>query len=268
MDFPSSEPALLAKEDAIEAMAFLDLHRVSPRRFREEEHFECLSLNGGCVISLPGAPAIGLNRILGLGLVEDLEKAYDWMRPKAGNRFLQMNVDTASDEVRDWLRSKHLPEHGPGWTKLTCSANLGNIHSASRVETRRVEVDEAPLFGSMMCEGFGFLPTLAALWSAIVGKDGWSCFFALDDRTPVGTGAMYASGSYAWLGGGTTLPEFRNRGVQKALIQTRAEYGTAQGIKTFVVETETPSTGKPNISYENLRKMGFQHAYDRKNFKL
>jgi GNAT superfamily N-acetyltransferase len=268
VDFPSSEPSLLAKEDAIEAMAFVDLQRVAPRRLREGEHFDCLSLNGGCAISLPGAPAIGLNRILGLGLVEDLEKAYHWLRPKAGNRFLQMNVDTASPEMRDWLRSKHLLEHGPGWTKLTRSANLGNIHSASRVETRRVEVDEASLFGSMMCEGFGFPPTLAPLWSAIVGKDGWSCFFALDDRTPVGTGAMYASGTHAWLGGGTTLPKFRNRGVQKALIHTRVECGTAQGIKTFVVETETALTGKPNISYENLKKMGFQHAYDRKNFKL
>lgn len=93
-------------------------------------------------------------------------------------------------------------------------------------------------------------------------------FFALDDETPIGTGAMYVSGSYAWLGGGTTVPEFRNRGVQKALIQARTDYGIAQGVLTFVVETEVPSAGKLNISYDNLRKMGFQHAYNRKNFKL
>ncbi|KQQ35464.1 hypothetical protein ASG19_17355 [Rhizobium sp. Leaf306] len=117
--------------------------------------------------------------------------------PKVRNRYLQLNLDTASDEVRDQVRSKHLLEDGLGWTKLTRSANAGTIPGASRVQTRMVQFEQAPLFGSIMCEGFGFPPTLAELWSAIVGKDGWSCFFALDDRTPVGTGAMYASGTHA-----------------------------------------------------------------------
>lgn len=257
-----------AKEDAIEAKAFVDLHRLSPEHLRDEEQFECLPINGGCAISLPNAPAIGLNRVLGLGSVEDLDKACNWMRRKAGNRFLQLNVDAVSDEVRDWVQTKKLLEHGPGWAKLTRSAPLSSLEPPGRVRTRRVKVDEAPLFGSMMCKGFNFPPTLTSLWSAIVGKAGWSCFFALDGETPIGTGAIYVSGTYAWLGGGTTLPEFRNRGVQKALIKIRIDYGIAQGVSTFVVETEAPSGGKPNISYENLQKMGFEYAYNRKNFKL
>jgi hypothetical protein len=257
-----------AKEDAIEAKAFVDLHRLSPEHLRDEEQFECLPINGGCAVSLPNAPAIGLNRVLGLGSVEDLDKAYNWMRRKAGNRFLQLNVDAASDEVRNWIQTKDLHEHGPGWAKLTRSAPFSRLELPGRVRTRRVKVDEAALFGSMMCKGFSFPLTLASLWSAIVDKEGWSCFFALDGETPIGTGAIYVSGTYAWLGGGTTLPEFRNRGVQKALIQIRTDHGIAQGVSTFVVETEVPSLGKPSISYENLRKMGFRHAYNRQNFKL
>ncbi|RVG69926.1 GNAT family N-acetyltransferase [Sinorhizobium meliloti] len=190
------------------------------------------------------------------------------MRGKAGNRFVQLNVDAASEEVRNWIQTKDLHEHGPGWAKLTRSASSSSLESPGRVHTRRVKVDEALLFGSMMCKGFNFPLTLVSLWSAIVGKEGWSCFFALDGETPIGIGAIYVSGTFAWLGGGTTLPEFRNRGVQKALIQIRTDYGITQGVSTFVVETEVPSLGKPNISYENLRKMGFQRAYNRKNFKL
>jgi hypothetical protein len=259
-----SERSFPAKEDAIEAKAFVDLHRLSPEHLRDKEHFECFPINGGCAISLPNAPSIGLNRVLGLGSVEDLNKAYNWIRRKAGNRFLQLNLDAASDEVRDWVQTKDLLEHGPGWAKLTRSGPSSSLEPPGSVRTQRVQVDEAPLFGSMMCTGFNFPPTLASLWSAIVGKEGWSCFFALDGETPIGTGAIYVSGRYAWLGGGTTLPEFRNRGVQKALIQIRTDYGISQGVSTFVVETEVPSFGNPNISYENLRKMGFRHAYDRK----
>lgn len=190
------------------------------------------------------------------------------MRGKAGNRFVQLNVDAASEEVRNWIQTKDLHEHGPGWAKLTRSASSSSLESPGRVHTRRVKVDEALLFGSMMCKGFNFPLTLVSLWSAIVGKEGWSCFFALDGETPIGIGAIYVSGTFAWLGGGTTLPEFRNPSVQKALIQIRTDYGITQGVSTFVVETEVPSLGKPNISYENLRKMGFQRAYNRKNFKL
>ena len=79
---------------------------------------------------------------------------------------------------------------------------------------------------------------------------------------------MFASGSFAWLGGGTTVPSFRNRGAQKALIQARLEEGAARGVSTFVVETEVPSAKKASISNDNLAKMGFVHIYNRRNFIL
>lgn len=268
MNYRFSERAFPTNEDAIEAQAFVDLHRLSPREFREEQQFECLPIKGGCAISLPNAPAIGLNRILGLGSVVLLDEAYDWMRAKAGRRFLQINVDAVSGEVRDWIRARDLKEHGAGWAKLTCNAPSNSLDSRNRIRTRRVTFDEAALFGRMMCEGFNFPAALTCLWSAIVGQDGWSCFFALDNDTPIGTGAMFVSDGWAWLGGGTTLPEFRNRGVQKALIQARLDDGIAKSVSTFVVETEVPSTDKPNISFGNLRRMGFEHAYDRKNYRL
>ncbi len=77
---------------------------------------------------------------------------------------------------------------------------------------------------------------------------------------------MFASGSFAWLGGGTTVPGFRNRGAQKTLIQARLEDGPNRGVSTFVVETEVPSAEKANISNANLAKLGFVPVYNRSNF--
>ena len=79
---------------------------------------------------------------------------------------------------------------------------------------------------------------------------------------------MFASGSFAWLGGGTTVPSFRNRGAQKALIHARLQEGAVQGVSNIVVETEAPSPEKVNISNANLAKMGFVHCYNRSNFIL
>lgn len=267
MDRQSIHHSFLPEDEAIEVKAFVSLYNVSPPRLKETERFGCLSLDGGCAISLPSAPAIGLNRVLGLRHIDDLEKACSWMQGKTGNRFLQINLNAASVEIKDWMEAKGLAEHGPGWAKLVLDGAYNPEWDRS-VPTRLVQPEEAGLFGSMMCEGFNFPPTLAALWASIVGAEGWSCFFALDGEVPVGTGAMYVSGEYAWLGGGTTTPGFRNRGVQKALIRSRVKYGHTHGVSTFAVETEVPTDDKPNISHENLRKLGFRHMFDRKNFKL
>ncbi|ULJ75882.1 GNAT family N-acetyltransferase [Rhizobium gallicum] len=266
MDSCSSDYPCPTKEDAIEAKAFIDLHNAAHSLLADEERFECVSINGGCTISLPSAPAIGLNRILGLTKSEDLDEAYDWMRQRAGKRFLQVNTDAASDEVKHWIQSKRLTTYGPGWAKLRRTADA--LPSPSTVKTRKVRHDEAEVFGAMMCAGFGFPENLTALWASIVGRDGWSCFYALDGDTPVGTGAMFASGSFAWLGGGTTVPGFRNRGAQKALIQARLEDGANRGVSTFVVETEVPSAEKASISNANLAKLGFAPVYNRSNFIL
>ncbi len=263
-----SADACPCREDVIEAKAFIDLYQAAHGQLPDEEQFDCTPLNGGCAISLPRAPAIGLNRILGLAKTEDLDKAYSWIRGRQGNRFLQLNLDAASEEVRRWVQSKGLVSHGPGWAKLARSADLVSQLSPSKVKTRKVRPVEAMHFGAMMCAGFGFPEHLAALWASIVGRDGWACFYALDGDTPVGTGAMFISGPFAWLGGGTTVQSFRNRGVQKALIQARLQEGVAWGVSTFAVETEVPSPDKASISNANLVKMGFTHLYNRSNFIL
>jgi hypothetical protein len=259
---------LPAEDEAIEAKAFIDLHKVSPGALKADERFECLAISGGCAISLPNAPAIGLNRVLGLSSDEDLETAYQWMKAKRGNRFLQVNVDSASAETNAWIKAKGLEEHGVGWAKLVYDSPTTSFTVTNAFKTRRVYIEEAKLFGTMMCDGFNFPKTLCGLWSGIVGKEGWSCFFALKDDKPVGTAAMYRSGTHAWLGGGSTVPEFRNRGVQKALIKSRIEQGVIDGASTFVVETLAPVVGEANISFDNLKKIGFRHSYNRKNFML
>ena len=121
MDSCSSDQSCLTKEDAIEAKAFIDLHKAARGRLADEERFECLAMNGGCAISLPSAPAIGLNRILGLTKREYLDEAYSWMRARTGSRFLQVNTDTASDELKQWIESKGVVAYGPGWAKLSRS---------------------------------------------------------------------------------------------------------------------------------------------------
>lgn len=268
MDRLINSRQLVPEEDIIEVRAFVDLFMIAPQTVVDEAEFCCMQLGAGCAISLPSAPAIGLNRILGLAALDDVEKAYEWMTKKTGRRYLQLNTDVVPLQVLDWIRTRGLFPEGNGWAKLRRAAPAAPLAHAGEVTTREVNIDEAEIFGSMMCAGFNFPEKLIPLWSAIVGKEGWTCFFAELGGKPIATGAMYASGNFAWLGGGATVPEFRNRGAQKALIAARLNHGARQGVQTFVVETAQPSAQEPNISHANLIATGFEQIYSRVNYRF
>lgn len=139
-----------ADEEAIEVKAFVDLYNVSPATLKAEEHFECLPINRGCAISLPSAPAIGLNRVLGLNSMKDIEEAYGWMTGKTGHRFLQVDTERASAETKEWILTKGLLEYGVGWAKLVYDGSSVNRSEPSFFRTRLVHVEEAMLFGSVV----------------------------------------------------------------------------------------------------------------------
>jgi len=268
MDRPSASRQMVPEEELIEVKAFIDLFMIAPQTFVDQAEFRCMPLAGGCAISLPSAPAIGLNRVLGIVAPEDLDMACEWMSKRAGRRYLQMNAATAPQRTHDWIRKRGLVAQGHGWAKLRRTAPSTPLIHSGEVATRQVNVTEAEIFGSMMCAGFHFPANLTPLWSAIVGKDGWSCFFAELDGRPIATGAMYAADGCAWLGGGSTVPEFCNRGAQRALIAARLNQGASQGVQTFVVETAQPSADEPNISHANLIVAGFEQIYTRMNYRF
>lgn len=95
---------------------------------------------------------------------------------------------------------------------------------------------------------------------------GWRCFVAFDRDAPAATGALFVTGSVAWLGAAGTLPEFRRRGAQGALLAARIEAGIAAGCETVVTETGEPIDGKPGNSYRNLVRAGFEPLYVRQNY--
>ncbi len=255
-----------AHEDAIEAKAFVDWHRVCSSKVQDDHGFQCLPLERGCAISLPDAPGPTLNRIFGVSTVEELEEAFTWMSTKAGTKFLQLNIESASDEVRHWIDARGLREQGPACAELLRSNEFDLASPPHEVTCRKVRSTERELFGAIICSGFGLSEALIPVWASIVGKDDWSCFFALDGDRPIGTGVMYSSGNTGWLGGGTVLPSFRNRGAHKALISARLDEGKARGASAFVVEAKISPPSTASVSYENLKKLGFQHVYSRSNF--
>jgi len=258
----------IPNEEEIEVQAFVSLFDASSPAFAGAFDFACLKVGNGCAISLPAAPAFGLNRIIGVRATEDLGTAYEWMKARLGNRVLQIDAEHASQNVRGWIQDKKLRPTGAGWVKLTRPTRTLQLPQRWPFDVRKALPSDADTFASVLCSGFGFPHELSPLWSAIVGKHGWSCFIAEKGEAVIGGAAMFSRNGYAWLGGATTLTEFRGMGVQQALINARLNEGRKIDVHTFAVETTVPQPGEPNISFANLSKAGFRRSYNRTNFSL
>jgi GNAT superfamily N-acetyltransferase len=83
-----------------------------------------------------------------------------------------------------------------------------------------------------------------------------TCFFAWVNNQPAGGGAMFIQEGVAELGGASTRPAFRRRGVQMALLQARLAAARKSGCDLAVSMTEPGSN-----SQRNLARVGFRLAY-------
>jgi GNAT superfamily N-acetyltransferase len=78
---------------------------------------------------------------------------------------------------------------------------------------------------------------------------------AFIDGRAVGCGSLQAIDGIGWLGGAATLPEYRGRGVQTALLRHRLQLATALSCE-LVAATAIPS----GASARNMHRLGFTHV--------
>jgi hypothetical protein len=83
---------------------------------------------------------------------------------------------------------------------------------------------------------------------------------------PAGAAALYCRDGAGWLGVAATIPAYRRRGVQGALMARRIADAIAGGCRDIVSETGEAVPGEPNDSYANLLRNGFSVVYSRPNY--
>jgi hypothetical protein len=176
----------------------------------------------------------------------------------------RLTPDAQPPELPEWLEARGF-RRGYAWTKFA-----RGLEPAPPPETNlRVEevgADRANAFADVFARAYGTPDVTRPLLERIPGREGWRCFVAFDGDTPAATGALFVTGSVGWVGAGGTLPEFRRRGAQGALLAARIEAGVAAGCETLVTETGEPVKGRPGSSYRNLVRAGFEPLYVRQNY--
>lgn len=130
------------------------------------------------------------------------------------------------------------------------------------VEIRACGAGEHDLWARVVAVGFAApcVPTQAELDLAhlISARDEAVLLLAWIDGEPAGTGELVIDGGVGWLSADTTLPPYRQRGVQRSMQLERVRRARDAGCDLAATEA---SPGSP--SQRNMERLGFRIAYTR-----
>jgi hypothetical protein len=251
-----------------EGAATAEMFRAAPTEFS----LEVVESDEYVARFTPKIDVMMFNRVVGLGLktraskgtVDALVKGY--VERGVKNFALQISPEANPPELHNWL-ADHGLEIRDSWSKMYRPATpVDQIKTDLRIE--RIDKSRADLFGQTACNGFGMPDTLSPMVGGPVGLPDWFHYIAFDGSTPAAVAALFVRNGVGWLGIAATLPDYRNRGAQGALMTRRIQDGIDQGCDFLITETWKEIPEKPNPSYRNMLRTGFIAAYDRPNYMM
>ena len=204
------------------------------------------------------------NRVLGMGVgcsvsEGDIEQVEDFY----AGRGLQPSIEIASTVDRSFIdllvrRGYRMVRFHNIYAQLL-PAPIEAHHERGTAEIYEVSDDAATLLWStVLLDGFGYTEEAdrerVSCWNSMLRcLPNLSPFLANIDDQPVGSASVLLVGDSAVLGGATTLPAFRRRGVQQALIRARLALAARAGCTLAVVTADPGST-----SGRNAERTGFR----------
>jgi GNAT superfamily N-acetyltransferase len=237
--------------ESAEIAAFTDAMRASP------EVCEIAEIGGATCLAMRSTDSRMFNRVLALQSTEPLDEIASfygetswWIGDAHG---LGPELE-ARGFVRDY-----------GWMKFT--RGVGPREARSDLHVVRIGPDGADDFARVIVGSFGLPESAKPLPANVVGRPGWSCFVAYEGDAPAGAGAVFVHEGTGWLGMAGTLPAFRSRGAQSALLAARIEAARLQGCSVVITETGELEQGRPSASYRNILRAGFREAGVRPNYR-
>lgn len=140
--------------------------------------------------------------------------------------------------------------------------NEPKISGLSGVTVQPASRDQAKLWTATVAQGFAeqfpVTPEMLDVMEGFFHATNATAFLAYVDAEVAGGAALAIHGGVCGLFGASTLPDFRSRGVQTALLEARISWAIGRGCDLAV------SIAQPgSISHRNIERAGFRVAYTR-----
>ncbi|MEA3318564.1 MAG: GNAT family N-acetyltransferase [Bacillota bacterium] len=128
------------------------------------------------------------------------------------------------------------------------------------IQIEEISLENFDIFGELYTKGFGmpvaFKDYVTANNKVLAESDNWTFYLARLGVEPVGIAVLFIKNDVATLAASATVPEFRNKGVQTALIQKRMQQAANAGCRYLVGQAAFGS-----VSQKNMERAGLRIAY-------
>lgn len=260
----ASTPPRAAQVELLEADVWAELHGQFARDAGNQ--FAVVQRRGHATILVSAATdAVAVNRAIGLGFEQPLSapqltdlRAF-YQRQGKGRWFVECSPDAAIDPA-DLLGAGGV--RGGSQIKLVARLDtLANLPSPGVEVVEALPADRAAymdLVGSTLGVPEPVRPGIVST----IGHPGWHFYFAVAESRAVAGAALCVQEAGAWFGLAATLPMFRNRGAQTALLLRRLQDARAAGCQWVSAEA-SPETTTPNPSLRNMKRLGLRELYHR-----
>ncbi|WP_432132941.1 GNAT family N-acetyltransferase [Streptomyces tendae] len=272
-------PISLSDTEGCEAEALLQFETGAPQTVRSALGINATRIEDVVVLSMRNDPTRYWSKALGFGrtmaVTADLvaEVCAFYRAEGTPVAFLQL-APSAIPEDWDDICGREGITGGSTLVKLVADvdevlarADRPDRRPLNEVRVAAVEAADADQWASVMMEAFGMPHEHYTQMTAAsaVHPDWYPQAAWLGDEL-VGTGTMYRGGRTGQLFGGAVLPHARNRGSHTELLAARARTAHELGCRLVVTEAEAEIDGSHNPSLHNSLGLGFQVAYERRNW--
>ncbi|HET7511028.1 MAG TPA: hypothetical protein VFJ65_12360 [Solirubrobacterales bacterium] len=207
------------------------------------------------------------------GAVADghLAAAIEWMRAREVDYRIPVAASRpGASEAEAWLDDRGY-ERGAGWIKLVRNGSPPDFYIDPSIIIYRLGEDESEGEGlsTIAAEALDMPLVAGTLFFSLPQRDGWHCYTAAlgPEEVPVATGSMLITDGVAQLGAGQTLEHARGRGCNAALLHRRLQDAHSAGCHTVFVEVGECDLGSWSAVTGNLRRAGFEEAYEGRNWQ-
>jgi len=144
---------------------------------------------------------------------------------------------------------------------------LGEPGGSSDLRVRIVAEQEREIWARTAADGWREFSEIADLMLDLMritaAREDGACFLVDLQGQPIAAGALAVHDRVALLAGASTVAEWRRRGAQRALLESRLQYAVDAGCNLAMMCAEPGSA-----SQRNAERQGFRIAYTRIKFGL
>lgn len=225
------------------------------------------SVKAGAIASID---TLAFNRVIGLGTEKpgdekQVGEIINFYRDAGVDRFfVQLSPAAKPARLPDILQSMGF-HHYNNWVKLARPVSPVPV-AESRFDIEQIGPERAETFAEIIVSVFQWSEQLKTIVALPVGRPGWKHYLVYAGGRAVACAALFILDEYASLAFAATLPAFRGRGAQSALIARRFRDAREAGCHWMIIETAEETPFKPVASFRNMIRLGFELAYTRPNY--